>query len=230
MRRKKNIQFNSYEEAFDLINQEIYKRRGKWSLTALAWMDFEDVAQIIRIHIYKKWHLYKKSKPLGPWLNIIINNQIRNLIRNNYGNYTRPCLKCAAADSDNSCKIYSEQCNKCPLYAHWEKNKKNAFDTKLPLSLENHVQEVHDMPENGFDLIASTESLSIALKKVLKPNEWIVYERLCLKNEPEEDVAEFLDFKTTEKNRSPGYKQIRNIKKIIMEKAKKCIDNGEVEL
>ena len=79
-----------FEESIDFINQEIKKRRNKWCLTSLNWIDFDDVSQIIRIHIYEKWHLYDKDKPLGPWLNRIISNQIKNLIRNNYGNYSRP--------------------------------------------------------------------------------------------------------------------------------------------
>ena len=76
----------NFEESIDQINTEIIKRRSKWNLTVLAWMDFEDVAQILRIHIYKKWDLYDPSQPLGPWINRIISNQIKNLIRNNYGN------------------------------------------------------------------------------------------------------------------------------------------------
>lgn len=220
----------SFEKCIDIINEEIRKRKNKWNLAALSWIDFEDVEQILRVHIYKKWSLYDPKKPLGPWLNIIISNQIKNLIRNNYGNYARPCLKCAAAEWDDSCSIYEEQCNKCPLYAHWESNKKDAFNTKVTLPLENHLKEVHDMTNEGFDLLKSTQSLSSALKKILKPAEWTVYEMLCLQNKREDEVAKILGFKTTEKNRSPGYKQIKNLKRSILVKAKKCIYNGEVEI
>jgi len=220
----------SFEKCIDIINEEIRKRKNKWNLAALSWIDFEDVEQILRIHIYKKWNLYDSKKPLGPWLNIIISNQIKNIIRNNYGNYTRPCLKCAAAEWDDSCNIYGEQCNKCPLYAHWESNKKDAFNTKVTLPLENHLKEIHGMTNEGFDLLKSTQSLSSALKKILKPAEWTVYELLCLQNKREEEVAKILGFKTTEKNRSPGYKQIKNLKRSILIKAKKCIYNGEVEI
>lgn len=224
------VQKESFEKNIDIIDEEIRKRKNKWNLAALSWIDFEDVEQILRIHIYKKWTLYDPKKPLAPWLNIIISNQIKNIIRNNYGNYARPCLKCAAAEWDDSCSIYGEQCKKCPLYAHWENNKKDAFNTKVTLPLENHIKEVHDMTNEGFDLLKSTQSLSSALKKVLKPAEWIVYEMLCLQNQKEEEVARLLGFKTTEKNRSPGYKQIKNLKRSIIIKAKRCIINGEVEI
>ena len=83
--------------------------------------------------------MYDKAKPLAPWINRIITNQIKNLIRNNYGNFTRPCLRCAAAESTDLCTIYEKQCNTCPLYAQWEKTKKRAHDAKLPLALDNHV-------------------------------------------------------------------------------------------
>ena len=103
MPKKKKPKF---EDFIDQIDAEIRKRKSKWSLTALSWMDFDDVSQILRIHIFKKWHLYDTKKPLNPWINRIISNQIKNLIRNNYGNYCRPCLKCAAAEAGNLCYIY----------------------------------------------------------------------------------------------------------------------------
>ena len=90
--KPKKTEKPSFEDSIDVINVEINKRKGKWNLTVLAWMDFQDVSQILRIHIFKKWDLYDPEKPLAPWINRIISNQIKNLIRNNYGNYARPCL------------------------------------------------------------------------------------------------------------------------------------------
>ena len=54
MPRKKKLKF---EDCIEKIDLEINKRRSRWNLTALSWMDFDDVSQIIRIHIFKKWHL-----------------------------------------------------------------------------------------------------------------------------------------------------------------------------
>ena len=53
----------TFEESYDFVNQEIRKRSKKWSLTSLNWIDYDDVSQIIRIHIYEKWHLYDGEKP-----------------------------------------------------------------------------------------------------------------------------------------------------------------------
>ena len=186
-------------------------------------MDFDDVSQIIRIHIFKKWHLYDQSKSLAPWINTLISNQIKNLIRNNYGNYCRPCLKCAAAESDSLCYIYGTQCSSCPLFAQWEKTKKAAYLTKLPTPLESVQQETEKLELQEFDFNTVLKRLNLKLKKVLKSNEWTVYENLYLKNKTEQEVAKILGYKTSEKNRSPGYKQIKNIKKSIIEKAKEII-------
>lgn len=119
MKKNQKAKRPEFEDVIDKINLEISKRRGKWNLTILAWMDFDDVSQIIRIHIWKKWKMYDPEKPLAPWLNRIISNQIKNLIRNNYGNFSRPCLRCAAAEGEDLCAIYKKQCSACPLFSNW---------------------------------------------------------------------------------------------------------------
>ena len=227
MPKKKRPKFESC--IYD-IKQEILKRRNKWNLTALAWMDFDDVSQILRIHIYKKWNMYDPAKPLGPWVNRIISNQIKNLIRNNYGNFTRPCLKCAAAEGTEHCIIYEAQCSDCPLYAHWEKTKKRAHDAKLPLPLENHTKEVHSISADFFDVEHAAEKLHAKMKNILKANEWQIYKLLYIEHMDEKKVAEKMGYRTTEKNRQPGYKQIKNVKKSIIVKVKKLLDKGELDI
>lgn len=218
-----------FEESIDFIDTEIRKRRGKWNLTALSWMDFDDVSQIIRIHIYNKWHMYDYEKPLGPWLNRIISNQIKNLIRNNYGNYSRPCLKCAAAEGIDLCFIYEKQCNDCPLYAEWERNKKRAYNVKIPVSTEDHQHEIKTMDGDQFDIEENAKRLHKKMKEILKPIEWKVYGYLYIEHKEEKEVAKLMGYKTSEKNRSPGYKQIKNIKKSIISKVKKVMEEGEVD-
>ena len=220
---KKTLPKKTFEECIKSIDVELSKRKNRWNLTSLSWMDYDDVSQIIRIHIYKKWDMYDQSKPLAPWLNRIISNQIKNIIRNNYGNYARPCLKCAASDGEDGCDIYKKQSNDCPLYAYWFKNKKRAHDTKLPVSLENHPQEVYNKPSDSFNIEIEIESLHKNMKKILKPIEWRVYDLLYMQNKNENEVAKEMGYVTSEKNRQPGYKQIKNIKKAIMKKVKKFI-------
>ena len=220
-KKKTKIPHKTFEESIAIIDTEIIKRKSMWCLTSLCWMDYDDVSQIIRIHIYKKWKMYDQSKPLAPWLNRIISNQIKNLIRNNYGNYARPCLKCAASDGEKSCDIYNTQCCDCPLYSHWFKNKKRAHDTKLPVSLENHPQEIYNKATENFDIETEVVILHKNMKKILKPIEWRVYDLLYIQNKDEPEVAKEMGYVTSEKNRKPGYKQIKNIKKSIIAKVKK---------
>lgn len=68
------------------------------------------------------------------------------------------------------------------------------------------------------------------MKKILKPNEWMVYNYLYIENLDEEEVAKKMGYKTSEKNRQPGYKQIKNIKKNIVIKVKNLLNNDEIDI
>ena len=68
------------------------------------------------------------------------------------------------------------------------------------------------------------------MKEVLKPLEWKIYDLLYIKNLDENEVAKEMGYKTSEANRSPGYKQIKNIKKSIIKKVKKTLGNEEIDL
>lgn len=219
-----------FEEKINEINQEINKRKSKWSLTSIAWMDFSDVAQILRIHINNKWSQYNPSKPLAPWVNRIITNQIKNLIRNNYGNFSRPCLKCSAFEGENLCSIYGKQSTACGLYAKWVKAKKGAYDTKLPVSIENHLQEVNNKPSESISLEKGIDNVHKKMEQRLKPNEWIFYRIVYIENKSETEAAKALGYKTSEKNRDIGYKQIKNLKKSIITKVKKYLYNNEIDI
>ena len=219
-----------FENCISLINTEIVKRKNKWTLSALNWIDFEDVSQIIRFHIYKKWNLYDESKPILPWVNRIISNQIKNLIRNNYGNYARPCLKCAASVGESECKIYGKQDKPCPMYKNWVKTKKNAYDIKMAVSIEDHPAEINNRSQESLDIQKATANLNIVMQKVLKPMEWQVYDLLYIQLKNEEQVCRILNLKF-DKNSKTGYnKQLRNIQKSIIKKAKLVIRNGEIDL
>ena len=219
-----------FEDHIEQIDAEIKKRKSKWNLTALSWMDFDDVSQILRIHIFKKWHLYDPQKPLNPWINRIISNQIKNLIRNNYGNYCRPCLKCAAAESGDLCYIYGKQSESCPLFANWMKTRKQAYDAKLPVSINDHEIEINAAEYSDIDIFALMEKLNEKMKETIKSSEWKIYKALYIDNMSEEDAATLMGYKTNEKNRVPGYKQIKNVKKSIIVKVKKIIASGEIEI
>ena len=181
-------------------------------------------------HIYKKWNQYNPLLPLGPWVGKIINNQIINIARNIYTNHQPPCTKCAAAESANSCRIYGERCSKCPLYAHWLKSKKNSHDVKMTLALDYHTQEVFTKPDRNFNIDSVSVELHKKMKSILKPIEWKVYKYLYIDFGDEEDLGKLLGYKSAEKNRHAGYKTIKNIKRIIIDKAKQIIYSNELEM
>ena len=225
--KKNKIKF---EACINLINTEILKRKNKWTLSTLNWIDFEDVSQIIRFHIYKKWNLYDEKKPMLPWINRIISNQIKNLIRNNYGNYARPCLKCAAALGESECRIYGKQDQGCPMFNNWMKTKKNAYDLKMAVSIEDHSYEINNQVCINSDIQKATQNLPEKMKQVLKPVEWKVYELLYINHKTEEQVCKILKFKYDKEAKSAYNKQLKNIQKSIIKKAKQSLASGEIDL
>ena len=100
----------------------------------------------------------------------------------------------------------------------------------MPLPLDHHSKEIY----NRFDQTIDVELLAISLhehiKKYLKPIEWKVYSYLYIENKNEDEVAKLMGYSTSEKNRSPGYKQIKQIKKKIITLAKKIIHDGEIDI
>jgi DNA-directed RNA polymerase specialized sigma24 family protein len=228
---KKKVKKLRYEDYSDVINEEIAKKRYKWNLTSLAWMDFDDVSQILRFHIFKKWKLFDQTKNLKPWIRTIIANQIKNLVRNHYTNFIKPCNKCEAAREETGCDIYGTQCNDCPLYKNWEKNKKSGLAAKMPLSLENYKQEAYHISNTqDLDIERSAQNLHNKMEGELKPHEWKIYTYLYIDHLDELDAAKKMGYKTSEANKSPGYKQIKNVKKKIITKAKRLIASGEVDI
>lgn len=226
----KEIKIRTFEECLDIINTEIEKRRPKWTLTAVPHISFEDVAQNLRLHIWKKWNLYDQSKPLLSWLNTVISNQIINMIRNWYGNFSRPCLKCQFNGGGDLCTKFDIQCTKCELYRTWVYGKKSAHDVKLPVSMEDHSNEVYDVKTNHIDVEKTAQNIHEKMKKVLRPSEYKIYDLLFIQHKSREEVGKLMEYKSCEKKRVPGYKQIANIEKQILAKVKECLAGDEIEI
>jgi hypothetical protein len=224
------IEKQTFEDVYPIIKVELEKKRHKWTLTSLPSISYDDVSQIILLHIWKKFNQWDQSRPIVPWLSSLIHNQIRNLIRNNYSNYTPPCFRCDAALPDNGCKIHTTQCKKCPLFAEWVKRKQVAQFIKMPVSLDDHINEVSQISEEQDNFPEDVQKIHTKMKQVLKPFEWGVYEGLFVLNEDEKAVAKKLGYISNEKGRGPGYKQIFNIKRSIIEKVKKYLKNGKIDL
>jgi len=221
---------SSFVDKFEIIQTEIRKRRNKWQLNAIKWMSFEDVEQIILLHIYKKWEMWDQSKPLEPWLSRIVMNQMSNLIRNNYTNYVKPCVSCPHNLGDEGCSKTKSgvQDKACSLFAAWQKNKQHGYNIKLPLELENHTREVEDISFDTLDFDDAVRSLNTEMQKVLSPNYYAAYQMLFFEKKTDEEVAKFLGYRSSEKNRKIGYKQIKNLKKLFRDKAIEILKNKDI--
>lgn len=224
------LQKKSFEECIDVINAEIAKRKSKWTLSALAWIDYDDVSQILRLHIYKKWNQYDPAKPLANWLNKIISNQIKNLIRNNYGNFSRPCLKCAAFEGENLCAVYTVQSSACEIYKKWEATKKNAHNIKITTSLDAISPESINIEDSYFDVDEQVENIDNSVKKMLKEKEYKFYRLYFIEKRSDKYVAEKMGFITSEKNKCAGYRQIKNLSKVVSDKVKDFIKSGKIDI
>lgn len=225
-----SLKLFTFEDKSDIIEKAIAKKRNKWHLTALTWMDFDDVSQIIKLHIYKKWDMWDQNKPLEPWIGRVISNQIKNLIRNNYTNYARPCLNCIHNAGEDLCAISPTgfQGGFCDIFSKWEKNKKSGYDLKMPLPIENHKQEAEEKKDADFFSFESVDFLNEEMKKILSEKQYVAYIMLFFENKEDQDVAKFMGYKTTEKNRIIGYKQIKNLKKFFKQKALEILSNKDI--
>lgn len=222
----KNEEYNQYIE---IIEDLLEKQRKKWTLRVIAWMDYEDVKQIIRIHIYKKWHLWDKSKPIGPWINRIISNQIKNLIRNNYSNYARPCLNCEHNLGGNGCSFTKSgtQESSCSLYKKWAEKKEIVFNLRTAPSIESHGHEIDSYEHQNLDIQQATDKIDKKMKKSLSKREYMAFRMLFIENKEEEDVAKYMGYRTSEKNRKAGYAQISNLKRMFKQQVKDMLTDSD---
>ena len=220
----------SFEDKLNQIESALERKRAKWDLDAVAYVDYDDIKQIIMNHIHKKWDLWDQNKPIEPWLSRVVSNQFKNLLRNHYGNYVRPCLRCEFNNGGDGCSKTKSavQDGSCSLYKEWELKKKSAYDIKLAVTMENHIYEVHEKKDDFLDLDSATTKLTKALKPHLTPRHFIAFKMLFVKNCSEEEVAKYLGFKTNERKRSAGYKQIKNLKKLFQEKARQIIKEKDI--
>ena len=198
-------------------------------MTSVAWIDYDDVSQIIRAHIHRKWDQWDQERPIRPWLNKLISNQMKNILRNHYSNYARPCLNCPF-NSDSELKLCSftpsgEQDAGCPLYKKWEKTKRHAYNVKITLALDSHMHELQSGESDllNSDLEGASQKLILELKGTLNSRQFQAFELLFIEKHSDEEVAEKMGFKSTEAGRKAGYKQIKTLKKMLKEKASKIL-------
>lgn len=203
-----------FEERIPVIQNEINKRRAKYTLSTL---DFEDVSQIIILRVYNKYHLYKSEKgEFTHWLNRLISSAMKNILRDNLTIFSRPCiLGCAYNMGEDNCGYTTtgKQCSECPIFKRWEKKKKDHFNVKQTLTIENHSQEVSNMASDFFDIEHAKKIIDQKIKTKLNAFEFSIYEMLYIQNMTEKQVGEKLKYKKPTNSSTPGYQTISKLKR-----------------
>ncbi len=228
MEEIKNKNPTTFEEAIPFIDKILRMSAHKWNLKAVPSVTFDDISQICRLHIWKKFHLYNQDMPIEPWISTIISNQIRNLLRNYYYSNVSVCQKCPENEQNGLCRIYGKQSSPdCPLYMRWERSKKNAFDIRLALPASSHEVELNSKPFEQLDVEKSAKALHEKVIPMLKESEKKVYILLYIEEKSEDDAAQILGYRTTEA-RKAGYNNFIRIKKSIMIKVKKAMEEIDI--
>lgn len=225
---KNKLKSPPFESQLELIQNEINKRKNKWTLVAIP---FEDVSQMVMIRIFKKYHLFEPQKgEFSHWVNKVISSAIKNILRDNYLKYNRPCLGCAKNLGGDACSYTpsGKQCEECPLYAKWKKNKEQHFNVKQSLPLENHAQEAESQVGDFTDIEGAKNIIDEKIKKKLRPIEYKLYKLLYVENLTEKDAGIKMEYKQTDKDRGPGYQQIAKMKTKILIAAKEVIEEEDL--
>lgn len=220
----------SFEERYESICKEIDKRKGKWTLTSVP---FEDIRQIILIHVAKKLDTYQEDKgEFTHWVNALISSQIRNELRNRSGKFQRPCIAgpgrpngCAFNGGGDACTKTSTgiQCSECPAYRDWEKRKLTHFQVQQTLPLDNHAQEINNIQGDFIDIAEKKAIIDKRVMAQLTKYECKVYKMLYVQGRTEKDVGKALKLRKIGRMYA-GYAQIRKFKQKVIRLAKTVID------
>jgi hypothetical protein len=227
-----------YEDVAQEINELLEKKRGRWRLDQLHYIDYDDIKQIICKHIWVKWPLWDQQMPLGPWINKVADSQIKNLIRNHWGKVAAPCNNsCVHNMGEDRCAFTpsGKKCAECPLYKKWEKKKKDGYGIKFAFSIDEILSNggnIVGSSEDNFDMQKSLEAFHVKMKEALPEKLYKIYEIIYINNESEVLVSKMLGLQNNEKSsnakRAPGYKIIFIYKQQIFEIAKEVIKDFDL--
>jgi hypothetical protein len=120
----------------------------------------------------------------------------------------------------------------CFFYKKWtDNNLDSATDIMLPVTMENHAQEVYDQPTDNFDYQSNKKKFEIELQKNLSELEWRVYTLLFIDNRTEAQAALAMGFKVEKyKKNGGGNKRIRELEAIIVQKSKDLLRDKSIEM
>lgn len=222
----------TFEEKINDIDLLIQKNRGRWHLSNIGGFGYEDVAQVIRLHIFDKWHLWKQDLPFEPWCNKIIINQIKNTVRNRYSRDAPPCSSCTFDRGGEFCG-YTEsgvKCSQCPLFKKWAKKKQSKHFLKNTSSINvetfKETQDFSD-PLTSVKLEDSIGKFHKFLFQFLSPKMAQFYQLIFVEQLKDDDVIARLKVIN---GRGMTKRQLITIRKNLHTVAKRRISEFDPEL
>lgn len=220
-----------FEDKIDCINRLIQKNKGRWHLSDIGGFGYEDVAQIIRLHIYNKWPQWDQTRPFDCWCNKIIIHQIKNCVRNVYSKDAPPCASCPFDRGNDLCGYTDSgiKCAECPAFAKWSKKKQDKYLIKTATSIhaENFVekQDFSD-PAVAMKLEENIDKFHIFICQFLIPRMANFYKMIYVENLNDDQVIEKLK-KTTGKGITK--RQLIIIRKTLQSIAREKISEFDPE-
>ena len=228
------INYNDKVGEIDLI---LSQKRYFWRLESIVHVNYDDICQIIRLHIFKKWEKWDQTREFKPWVTTLINNQLINLWKQYFGRFAPPCKMCEHDLGGTGCAFSAsgEKDSSCLEYQEWERKKESAYRIVLAESLDKAYDEdpegegriTVEAPED-HDYESATHRLHRLVLPTLNDKHAELYRWLFIEHRSDVFVAEKMGFKSTETDKIPGYKQIRNIKKLLIKKVKKVLAGVDI--
>lgn len=219
----------TFEESLPVIIEQIEKRRKKWNVH-VSWIDYDDIRQLLLLHIFKKWSQFDPDKgELSHWVSSICSAQIKNHWRNLLGNTVPPCEYCPANEGGDKCKIFeTKDASRCGILAKWENTKKEKYNLKLAANIEdfsNTLQYKQEHTRSNYGEIL--DKITIIIKDKLTKKQYKVYEMLYIKNMDDEAIGQELGYRQAY-GRKTGYASIRHYKRLIIEVIKQIIKEHDI--
>jgi DNA-directed RNA polymerase specialized sigma24 family protein len=221
-----------YEQCETVISNEIAKRKKRWLLNRVNHIDYDDISQIIKLHIFNKWSKWDQSQPILLWLNKIITNQSINCIRNLYSSKACICSSCPLNLGGGLCREYGNTRSKdCQTYNIWASSKK--FDKEqinFPTSLHELEENAQEklVCQNSINLMYDTDRFHELMIANLTTTQKEVYTYLYIEGKTEAEVSEIMGYiKNPESNRGAGYRTLIKFKSIFIKKAKEILENHD---
>lgn len=223
-----------FEDYIDELNALLKASEKKWGLD-LGFIDYGDVCQIIRVHIYNKFHLWKPERgKFKGWAARIVTNQIINLKQRLINRFRSPCFNCPYNQGGNQCarNISGRQNEECELFAKWEKRKKAGYEIISARSIDETFEDDDDprfQPAGGeVDIAGATTKLHEIMLTLLEGNLKKFYQLKYIDGHNDEVVAFAFGFTTCEAGRIPGYRQMYNLDSQIKKKVHFVLDNYDI--